>query len=107
MCAAPYAMNDADTNACPTGSAKITTEATCEAAAVFLGTPYKGLTLLFTRSSRPSGCYVFQPPSPPTVWFNPDPTGASLLNAEPLCFVTGAPPPCTLQGYLGPITLVE
>ncbi len=100
MCAAPYAMNDAYTNVCPAGSAKITMEAMCQAAAAFLGTPYSGLTLFLSRSSRPSGCYVYTvytllSPSPPTVWFNPDPTGAPLLNAEPLCIVTGVPPPHT------------
>ncbi len=103
-------MNDANTNVCRAGSSKITTEATCEAAAAFLGTPYSGFTLLGQRSSRPSGCYVykditFQSTSPPTVYFNPGATGAAFPDAKPLCNVTGAPPPCTPQGYRGRSTL--
>ncbi len=102
-CAATYATNAADTNACPAGSSKITTEATCAAAAAFLGRTYSGFV---SSPLFPSGCYLDTTAAPVAfVRLNKDPTGSAASVAQPLCRVIGAPPPCTPQGYRGRRTL--
>ncbi len=89
-CAATYATNDANTNVCAAGYAKIMTEATCEAAAAFLGKPYGSV---FALSSKPSGCILrYLTFNAPMVYLNTDPTGgAAAADAQPLCKGTGAP----------------
>ncbi len=83
-------MNAANTNACPAGSSKITTEATCAAAAAFLGRTYGGFS---SSPLFPSGCYLDNTAAPGAfVRLNVDPTGAAASVAQPLCLGTGAPP---------------
>jgi hypothetical protein len=82
-------MNDADTNVCPAGSAKITDVTTCKAAAAFLGRMFSGFDF-FSSPYLPSGCYLSYPDI--ATYLNGNATGAAAINAQPLCRVTGAPP---------------
>ena len=92
LCAATFATNAANTNACAAGYSKITDDTTCKAAADFLVKPYGSNALLpFSLPSFPSGCYLDTAKS--TVFLNTHPTGAAASTAQPLCKVTGAPPP--------------
>jgi hypothetical protein len=86
-CAATYATSFAKTNVCLAGSVKITMQVTCEAAAAALGKQYASSAV--DRSDRPSGCFVT---SGGLVYFNTDSTGGTFATAQPLCYVTGAPP---------------
>jgi hypothetical protein len=62
-------------------------EATCRAAAVFVGKVYRKSEL---HISRPGGCF-FDTGNPNKVYLNPNATGAAFANAQPLCQVAGAP----------------
>jgi hypothetical protein len=84
--AGEYVLGPANTNACPAGSAKITMEATCRAAAVFVGKVYRRSEL---HVSRPGGCFFDI--GDVKVDFNTNATGASVASAQPLCQVAGAP----------------
>jgi hypothetical protein len=93
-CAAGYTLGPANTNACLAGSAKITDVTACPAAAAAIMKPYVGS---LSHAQRPSGCYLETAVA--FVYFNPSAPGGAFANAQPLCRVTGAPPPCTPQGY--------
>ncbi len=100
-CAATYATNAANTNACPAGYSKITDVTTCRAAAAFLGTPFGSV---FGSSSKPSGCYLGTVNNP-TVYLNTDPTGAADADAQPICRfgVPSQPQPAHTSGaHRGP-----
>jgi hypothetical protein len=88
VCAATYATNAANTNACPAGYSKITDVTACRVAAAFLGTPYGNSNSLPTK---PSGCYL-NTVSDPKVYLNTHATGAAAADAQPLCLLFGAPP---------------
>jgi hypothetical protein len=97
VCAATYATNAANTNACEAGYSKITDPTTCRAAAAFLGTPYgNGIS----STIQPSGCYLGG--LGPMVYLNTHPTGGASLSAQPLCQFGASPQPpspSTPQGY--------
>ena len=85
-------MNEADTNACPAGSSKITDFTTCQTAAAFLGRMFSGSSI-FSSLYFPSGCYLsYLNAAISSVYFNNDPTGKAVPSSQPLCRVTGAPP---------------
>ncbi len=96
-CAADYVLGPANTNACLTGSAKITDVTACPAAAAALGKTYAGSV---AQALRPSGCYLDTGDG--RVYFNPSAPGVAASGAQPLCRVTGAPfqppPPAHLRG---------
>jgi hypothetical protein len=78
----------ANTNACPSGSSKIGSEAACAGAAGVLGRAYGGI--FGVRSPTPdwpSGCFSV---GPSLVSFNAHPTGAPLAKTQPLCAGTPA-----------------
>jgi hypothetical protein len=89
-CAATYATSFAKTNVCLAGSVKITMQATCEAAAAALGKFYASSPV--SRRDRPSGCFLIPDGLRGLVYFNTHATGAAFTSAQPLCYVTGAPP---------------
>jgi hypothetical protein len=84
-CAADYVLGPANTSACAAGYAKITTVATCEAAAAAVVKPYGTRE---THSQRPGGCFFDT--AEDKVYFNTNATGAAFSNAQPLCLF-GAP----------------
>ncbi len=79
LCAA-FTDGAANTNACPSGSSKIVSEAVCAIAAGALGRSWGGIH--FTFENRPSGCYTATGSS---VFFNDHPTGAPHPDHQPLC----------------------
>jgi hypothetical protein len=79
--AADYVLGPANTNACPAGYSKITTAATCQAAAAAVLKPYGKSE---THPSRPGGCFLDNG-NPSKVEFNTNATGAAFVNAQPLC----------------------
>jgi hypothetical protein len=93
-------MNDANTNACPAGSSKITDFTTCQTAAAFLGRMFSGSSI-FSSLLFPSGCYLsYLDIATSFVYFNIHPTGAAASGAQPLCRVTGAPPATAAPAHL-------
>ena len=87
-CAATYATNDANTNACAAGYSKITDNTRCHAASAFLGTPYGNGNIL---PAKPSGCFLSTVGNP-TVYLNNHATGAAAADTQPLCLLFGVPP---------------
>ena len=71
-----------NTNACPSGSSKIVSEAACASAAAAVGRTYSGS---LTDAIRPSGCYTATGVTTSSVFFNADPTGAANAITRPLC----------------------
>ncbi len=93
--AGTYATNAANTNACPAGYSKITTAATCQAAAGLIGKTYSSSV---DQSDRPSGCYFFDSLVGAIVRLNTHLTGGADPNSQPLCKGTGvAPTPAHLR----------
>jgi hypothetical protein len=79
-CAAGYAWGEDGSNQCPTSYYAIGDEAACESAASAAGKVYYGSD---TRSSYPSGCYLYQELQ--FVVFNDDAVGAGVPSTQLLC----------------------
>jgi hypothetical protein len=94
-CAGAYVSGPLNSNNCPAGSVRITTEAACRTAAAAAG---KTFTAVETDSSYPRGCYsLFS-----EAFFNRHTVGAGFSQAQLLCaaVTTGAPPGADARGCM-------
>merc|ERR1712217_860803 len=78
---ASYAIGDLNTNTCPAGSVALADEASCQAAAKFLGKSWIGVG---DWHAWTAGC-VTRPDG--RTWFNTNPQGSANAADQPLCVV--------------------
>ncbi len=99
-----YVLGAINTNSCPVGSVRITTEAQCRLAIAALSL-VAASTMVDTSAEYPKGCYLYRSDS--KVYFNPHPTGTAHSTSTPIC--GPAPSASTAQpGCLGaPVTALR
>jgi hypothetical protein len=81
-CAGAYVLGPLNSNECPAGSVRITTEAACRTATAAAGKT-AGSPFLETASAFPRGCYIWTDNN--KVYFNTHAVGAGSGVAQLLC----------------------